>query len=37
MPERSQHRRGMAIVALVVGEAEPAVGVDRVEPASCSA
>ena len=33
MPERAQHRRGMAIVALVVGKAEPPVGIDRVEPA----
>ena len=32
-PERAQHRRGMAIVALVVGEAEAAVGIDGVEPA----
>ena len=32
-PERAKHRRGMRIIALVVGEAEPAVGVDRVEPA----
>ena len=32
-PQRAEHRRGHAIVALVVGEAEPAVGVDRIEPA----
>ena len=32
-PERAQHRRGMAIVALVVGKAEPPIGIDRVEPA----
>src|SRR4249919_2292010 len=32
-PKRPKHSRGHAIVALVVGKAEPAVGVDRVEPA----
>src|SRR5436190_22330692 len=32
-PKRPKHSRGHAIIALVVGKAEPTVGVDRVEPA----
>ena len=31
--ERPQHRRRMPIIALVIGEAEPPVGIDGVEPA----
>ena len=31
--QRAEHRRGHAIVALVVGEAQTAVGIDGVEPA----
>ena len=32
-PEAAQHCRGETIVALVIGETEAAVGIDRVEPA----